>query len=103
MHKIHFDREKKSLVDEVNNTFSGTRVSEVISFTRYESLDHDWTTERALERVLAGAEEYNADAYEIVSLGSESAYRGTRRSLYDTKITVSVIFYQSARDIKLEE
>ncbi len=103
MQKIHFDREKKGLVDEVNNTFSGTRVSDVISTTDYKSLEHDWTTEKALEKVLAGAGEYNADAYEIVSLESEGNFDGTPRSFFNTKITVSVIFYQSARSIKQEE
>ena len=103
MQRINFNRKRKSLVDEVNNTFSGTRVSDVISITDYKTLDHDWTTERALEKVLAGAGEYNADAYELVSLKSERDFNGTRQSLFYTKITVSVIFYESARDIKGEE
>lgn len=100
MHQIHFDREKKGLVDEVNDTFYGTRVSDVVSTTRYESLDHDWAEERALEKALAKAGEYNADAYEIISLKSKSDVNGFR---VDTETTVSVIFYKSARDIEREE
>ncbi len=101
MYKIHFDREKKSLVDEVNDTFYGTRVSDVVSTTRYESLDHDWAEERALEKALAKAGEYNADAYEIISLESKSNVGGGSRIYLDT--TVSVIFYQSTSTPKKEE
>ncbi len=97
MHKIHYDRERKSLVDEVNAAFSGTRVSEVVSATRHEFLFQKVAEERTLEWVLEKGREYTADAYEIVDLKSGPQVIG---GMLYYEATAGVIFYQSTTTIK---
>ncbi len=92
MHKIHYDRERKSLVDEVNASFSGTRVSEAVSASTSEYPSTEIAKEKALERVLEKAGEYTANAYEVVSLEITDTV-GCRHTSYCA--TAAVIFYQS--------
>ncbi len=99
MQKIHFDREKKTLVDEVDTVFSGTRVSDVVNTTHFELLYRTLAHEKALEKVLDKATEYGADTYELLSLGSRSDLNG---SLLYYEATASVIFYQSIKTTKRE-
>lgn len=93
MYKIHFDRKKKGLVDEVNAAFTGTRVSDVVSTTKFEILYQKLAEEKALEKVLERAAEYGADTYELLSLESKSNHIQSGLLFYEA--TANVIFYQS--------
>ncbi len=93
--KIVFDEERKLLVDEDKLEFKGIRISKVVAEATSSCIVREGAELTAISKLEdLGREQYNADAYELVSLSSRDESGRGEYDLPSYGATAQGIFYK---------